>query len=182
MDIPYIGVKPGSRMVHTVKLILTTDKEKDSVSRIPAFTVEDLGTNHVAAKEKLLAAIYGRGEDRLRVGIDPGLRIGLAAFFGNHELYTDVLGSVEDAVRTTVRVIQGSLTSKKVLRIGSGIPELSEAIARGVSRRLRDVDIELVDERGTSSLTRGRLRRRGTRDQNSARMIAFRMGRRYAHA
>ena len=66
------------------------------------------------------------------------------------------------------------------LRIGNGNKKVSNNLARILKLQLDGHSIiEIVDEFGTSSLSKSRPNRRGLRDIKSADIIAFRQGKHY---
>ena len=164
-----------------LKLIITTRKERLQVSGKNVVCIEDLGEDIGVAKEKLLSLLYPSKEtDWFVVGIDPGERTGMAAFMNQLEVESTVLGSVEDTVLRVAKLIDNAPRIRKVVKIGSGMPMLAEQIARRLDSQYRQkLHIQLVDERGTSTLNSRGHGRIGTRDQRAAKLIAFREGKDY---
>ena len=165
-----------------LKLIITTRKERLQVLANAVICIEDLGEDWSIAKQKLLSILHPLKEsDRFVVGIDPGQRTGIAAFMNHIEVDSDVLGSIDDTVVRAKRLLDNAPKMRKIVKIGSGMPALAEKIAFSLdSLYKRDqIRIQLVDERGTSSLYACGKSRFGTRDQRSAKLIAFREGRDY---
>ncbi|MDH2899605.1 MAG: hypothetical protein PXY39_01405 [archaeon] len=165
-----------------LKLIITTRKERLQVLANTVICIEDLGEDWIIAKQKLLSILHPLKEsDRFVVGIDPGQRTGIAAFMNHIEVDSDVLGSIDDTVIRAKRLLDNAPKMKKIVKIGSGMPALAERIAFSLdSIYERDqIRIQLVDERGTSSLYASGKSQFETRDQRSAKLIAFREGRDY---
>jgi hypothetical protein len=166
-----------------LKLIITTRKERLEVIGSQVVCIEDLGEDFGLGKQRLLALLYPlKATDRFVVGIDPGERTGIAAFMNHIEIDSDVSGSIEDTIMRAKRLLDNAPKIQKIVKIGCGMPRLAEKIASSLDDLCRsngDVRIQLVDERGTSSLYASGKSRGKTRDQHSAKLIAFRDGRDY---
>ncbi len=164
-----------------LKIIITTRKEKIQFRDDGAICIEDLGDDAGIAKQKLYSLMYPRDRNGLFVvGIDPGKRTGVAAFMNRQQIETGVLRSVDETISWVSRLLDNSPQERKVVKIGSGSPRIASEIAsRLVNYYDRNLKIELVDERGTSALSSGKIKRARTRDQLAAEMIAFRKGREY---
>lgn len=165
-----------------LKLVITTRKERLLFAGANIVCIEDLGDDVSVAKERLFSTLYPfKDNDWFVVGIDPGERTGLAAFMNHLEVESSVLVTLEDTVNRIAKLIDNAPQVKKVVKIGWGMPVLAEQIAKRLDSQYRQrLRIQLVDERGTSSLNANSKHRTGTRDQRAAKMIAFREGRDYA--
>jgi hypothetical protein len=166
-----------------LKLIITTRKERLQVLANQVVCIEDLGEDWGIAKQKLLSILHPLKEsDRFVVGIDPGERTGIAAFMNHIEVYSDVLGTIDDTIIRAKRLLDNAPKMRRIVKIGFGMPLLAEKIAFGLDSFYKSdqIRIQLVDERGTSSLYASGKSGLGTRDQRSAKLIAFREGRDYA--
>jgi hypothetical protein len=176
-DAPRYTGRNSTRDYNSLKVVITTRKERLQLAADKVICIEDLGQDSGLLREKLIPILSPKDSDCLTVGIDPGKRIGLAAYINDLEIESIVLGSIEDVVARVGLLIDNAPGLRKTIKIGSGIPALANQIAAMIERRFdtRDVRIKLVDERGTSSLNacRGGA---GTRDQQAARLIAFRDG------
>lgn len=168
-----------------LKLIITTRKERLRIVGNQIICIEDLGDDIGVAKQKLLLMLHQFKEtDRFVIGIDPGERNGLAAFMNHVEIDTVVLGSLDETVSRTCRLLDNAPRMRRFVKIGSGMPRLAERIADMLASKYgpEEIRIQLVDERGTSSLYQNGKSRYGTRDQRSAKLIAFREGQDYLRA
>lgn len=169
-----------------VKVIITTRRERLRFFDSNVLCVEDIGEDVGIAREKIFPFIYPtKPTDWFIVGIDPGKRTGVAAFMNRREVESSVVQSFEATIARVCSLIDNAPPSvRKVVKIGAGNEVLARRIAHVIESRYHDkVRIQLVNESGTSSLTRkhGRLPFRSfeTRDQRAAKMIAFRDGRDY---
>lgn len=179
MGIPFYNVLPGEKLRAGTRLVFSTEKERPSIKHDKVICLEEFQDVY-AMKERILSHLYGDGEDSLLIGIDPGRRTGLAVCYRQRMVSGEVLNSLDEAIKRVARLIHSTHAKKKVVRIGNGEPDLAEEMARSLSRLLRgSAIIELVDERGTSSLSIMKQHKRVMRDQRSAMMIALRQGKRY---
>jgi hypothetical protein len=178
---------PGAQLFYegNVKVIITTLRERVQFFDSPVLCIEDLGDDVGIAREKIFPYIYpAKSTDWFIVGIDPGKRTGVAAFMNHREVESSVIQSIDGTIAKVSALIDNAPAPKKVVKIGSGNALLAKKIAQILeSRYHQDVRIQLVDESGTSSLTRKRgmltFGRVETRDQRAAKMIAFREGQDY---
>ncbi|MCP8318073.1 MAG: hypothetical protein H3Z51_14640, partial [archaeon] len=104
---------------------------------------------------------------------------GMAVYYRQKELMGDVLNSIDETIAKVVKLMMSTHAKKKTVRIGNGEPEMADVMADELSKRLRNTIIELVDERGTSSLSKIKSSRKIVRDQRSAMIIALRQGKRF---
>lgn len=179
MGLKFDNLMPGEVLSPSVKLVITTEKEKNLISHEKVLSLEELSKDPYLAKEKIIDNLYANGEESIITGIDPGKRIGIAVYYRQKELMGDVLNSVDETIVKVVKLIENTRAKKKIVRIGNGEPEMAEKMANELSKRLKNTIIELVDERGTSSLSKIKSSKKVGRDQRSAMIIAFRQGKRY---
>ena len=142
---------------------------------------EDLGDDVGLAKEKLISILYPpKPNDWFVVGIDPGERTGVAAFINHREVESSVFPTIEATLARVSALVDNAPDVRKIVKIGCGNIYLARRIARTLGTRYRDgVEINLVNESGTSVLKRKGNFVQGTRDQRAARLIAFRDGQHY---
>jgi len=130
-------------------------------------------------KAKILRSLMGMyQDDQLVIGIDPGSRIGVAAFYLQKEIESKVVTSIQGVVDLVTVLVKGTKSRKKLVRIGDGDPMMARSIANKIYARFKDkIIIEFVNEHGTSAVHAMDSNRRGVRDRLSARAIALRKGR-----
>ncbi|MEM3383149.1 MAG: hypothetical protein QXL52_03165 [Nitrososphaerales archaeon] len=179
MGLKFDNVMLGQTFSPSIKLVITTEKERNLINHEKVLSLEELSKDPYLAKEKIIDNLYEYGDESIIVGIDPGKRTGIAVYYKQKELMGDISNSMDEVITKVVRLISSSHVKKKIVRIGNGKPEMAEKIAKELSKRLRDIIIELVDERGTSSLSKIKSSKKVVRDQRSAMMIALRQGKRY---
>jgi hypothetical protein len=183
----FLGGSTNNQMYFdgNVKVIITTRRERLQFFDSNVLCVEDLGDDVGIAREKILPFIYpARPTDWFIVGIDPGKRTGVAAFMNRREVESSVIQTFEGTIARVCALIDNAPEIRKIIKIGAGNALLAKKIASILESRYHDsVRIQLVNESGTSSLSRKRNRlsfeRTETRDQRAAKMIAFRDGQDY---
>lgn len=179
IGLKFDNVMLGQTFSPNVKLVITTEKEKSLINHERVLSLEELGKDIYLAKEKIIDNLYSNGDESIIIGIDPGKRIGMAAYYRQRELMSDVSNSIDEIISKVVRLISITHVKRKIIRIGNGEPDVAERIANELLKRLKDAIIELVDERGTSSLSKIKPSKKLVRDQRSAMIIALRQGKRY---
>ena len=156
-------------------LVLTTRHKRDLIRHPHVLCVEDLEGDSILPLASIYSSLYGEISE-IVVGIDPGSRIGVVICSQKGEIESQVMRSVDEVILRVSQWVSISTARRKIVRIGNGDNDVAYAIAGGLAVRLGDrVNIEIVDEHGTS--TASRPNRRGFRDVQSARIIAFREGR-----
>ena len=180
MELKFDSLSPEEAAASTAKVIITTRDEAVIINRknVVMFDTE-LERYPAITKGKILRSILGEhADDQLTIGIDPGSRIGISAIYLNQEIASAVESSPEGAIEQVSAILGGIESRKRVVRIGDGDIRMAKQIAFMLKTKFRDrVNVEIVDERGTSQNTDAN--RRGARDRSSARMIAFRSGKSY---
>jgi len=177
MELQFDSLLPEEAAASSAKVIITTQDEAAIVNRKGAVMFDTEFEKYPAiTKAKILRSIVGEhADDQLTVGIDPGSRIGISAIYLHQEIASEVESSPQDAIDQVSAMLGGIESHKKVVRIGDGDIRMAKQIAYVLKTRFHDhVNVEIVDERGTSQNTDAN--RRGARDKSSARMIAFRSG------
>jgi len=152
-------------------LVVTTRKEAASFAA-PTMALEDLDENSDVAKGQILSLLTGKGQDLL-VGIDPGSRIGTAAFLGESLLASRTFNSRRNAFAWVADIVEKVPSKRSVVRVGDGDSKTANWLADALTAKVPDALVEIVDESGTSR-TRGA---KGLqKDQSSAAKIASRRG------
>jgi len=151
-------------------LVITTKKEAGSF-RAPTISLEELDENPDVARGQILSKL-SEGEQDLVVGIDPGSRIGTAAFLGENRIASRTFNSKRSAVSWAASLLEKVPARRLLVRVGDGDPKTAVSLAGSIALLVPRAAVELVDESGTS---RGGVRGL-QKDQGSAAKIAFRKG------
>tara|TARA_B100000749_G_scaffold191332_1_gene148353 strand:+ start:1091 stop:1684 length:594 start_codon:yes stop_codon:yes gene_type:complete len=178
-NFPFLSLIPDNKIPQTVNLIITTNSEKHYVNKLNYLTLEE-----IEYSETFLCLIMNKinhvKSDLIIIGIDPGLRIGITVYNGRKKIYWNVLSSINELQKIINEISKVFINVKKIIRIGNGNKKVSNNLARILKLQLDEHSIiEIVDEFGTSSLSKSRPNRRGLRDIKSADIIAFRQGKHY---
>jgi len=179
LGLQFDSVSPEEAAVLNSQLVITTKEEKSMVGHGNILLDSELDDQPALIKAKILRSLMGMyQDDQLVIGIDPGRRIGVAAFYLQKEIESQVVTSMEGVVDLVTVLVKGTRSRKKLVRIGDGNPVMARNIANMIYARFKDkVIIEFVNEHGTSAVHAMDSNRRGIRDKLSARAIALRKGR-----
>lgn len=197
MDMKYDSLSPEEAAASGARIIITTEGEAALVGGSSRNSNDNGSSNNnsdrkasvmldtelgcpAVAKAKILRYIHGPhllGGDQLTVGVDPGSRIGISAIYMHEEIASIVESSPQDAVEQISALLGGIAAGRKVVKIGDGKMAMARQMAWAINKRFPQVEVEIVDEHGTSQNPDAN--KRGARDRSSARTIAFRAGRKF---
>jgi hypothetical protein len=170
-DIPFVSVVPGSGDSQC-DLVLTTRGEADPFGS-RAMVVEELDESPSVFRGQILSRMDG-GKGTVLVGVDPGSRIGMAAYYADAELGFATFGSIQNLCEGVTTLVRKVPANESLVRIGNGNPPLAMKLGFLLMEELPNATIELVNEAGTSSRE---TRMKGIQgDQMAAAKIAFRKG------
>jgi hypothetical protein len=181
MDIRFDSLSPEEAAVSNSKVIITTENEAQIVRRKDVLLDTELDKCPTLLKAKILRNVMGDyHDDQLTIGIDPGDRIGISIIYLHNEIESIVESSLMSTIHLISALLSGIMSKKKIIRIGDGNIDMAERLANMIKLKFMDaVEIEIVDEYGTSLPRNIAINRRGIRDRSSARAIALRKGRPY---
>jgi hypothetical protein len=179
MQIEFESLSPEEAALSNAKTIITTRDEAEIVRRKDVLLDTELDDYPVFTKAKILRNFMGPyHDDQLTIGIDPGVRIGISVIFLHNEIESIVESSPEAAIKLVSHLISRIRSNKKIVRIGNGNIAMARQMALILKTNFNEIiEIEIVDERGTSLPQNTDTNRRGARDKASARTIALRKGR-----
>jgi hypothetical protein len=179
MNLQFESLSPQEAALSDAKVIITTKHEAEIFKRKDILLDTELEKFPILMKAKILRCSMGpRYSDLLTIGIDPGKRIGVSIIYMHNEIACFVESSPSKVVQLVSGLLAGIDSKKKTVRIGDGDLYMARFIATILKSRFDNlVDIELVDEWGTSLPHNTSKNRRGVRDISSARKIALRNGR-----
>ena len=181
MDIQFESLSPQEAAVSNAKVIITTEDEAEIVRRKDVLLDTELDNCPAVLKAKILKTLMGDyHDDELTIGIDPGERIGISVIYLHNEIDSILESSITSTIRVISSLLLGIASKKKIIRIGDGNIGMAQSLAKLVRLKFMDrVEIEIVNEHGTSLPRNIEANRRGIRDKSSARVIALRKGRSY---
>jgi hypothetical protein len=169
--LPFTSIVPGTRHP-PCDLVLTTRAEAGSFGP-SALLMELLDDDPFVFKGQVLSRLDG-GRETLLIGVDPGRRIGMAAYYGGTNLEFSTFDSAQRLCARVAAFVRGVPSRRSLVRIGNGNSALAAGLALSVADRVPSAAIEVVDEAGTSA--RG-VKMKGVQgDQRAAARIAFRKG------
>jgi len=173
----FLSLVPGETIPSTVKVVITTEREKSKVVH-PNIIVYDEEDDPKKAIQGVLSSAHEKDAHRsLIVGVDPGKTFGVAVLCDQNLLTTRQEISLEDTVDTILSVVKENPAPVQIVKIGNGVPELANELAGRLRKALpSNVKVEIVSEERTSL---PRERRKGERlsDADSAARIAQKRGR-----
>jgi hypothetical protein len=170
-ELSFESVLPGSD--HRGCEIILTTKDEAAAFGQRALTLEELDDDPGIFKGQVLSKLDEKREV-VFVGIDPGIRTGLAVYYGPIPLSFGTFGSPWVLCSKIGAFARGLAEGRFVVRIGDGNPRMAEELAAMLKEVVPDAAIEIVDEKGTSGRTPKMKGLQG--DQRAASRIAFRKG------
>ena len=179
MNLQFESLSPQEAALSDAKVIITTKDEAEILKRKDILLDTELEKFPILMKAKILRYSIGPCySDLLTIGIDPGKRIGVSIIYMHNEIACFVESSPSKVVQLVSVLLDGIDSKKKTVRIGNGDLYMARLIATILKSRFDSlVNIEIVDEWGTSLPHNTGKNRRGIRDISSARKIALRNGR-----
>lgn len=179
--VPFMAVNPGETLPLNIAVAVTTESEKHDV-KCPIVLTYDAETNPSNIVEEALQIVRGKQRYKnLVIGIDPGKDFGIAVVGDGEVLETAIISGAEDVAIEVLRMLKRFESDLKVVKIGSGAEDYQSRLITVLDRELPStVDIESVEERGTTKNFDVILDRRRFGDAFSAIKISMRRGQRIA--
>ena len=178
LGIPFESLSPEQASSSSAKIIITTANEASLIQRKDVILDSEVDCFPVLFKAKILRRIMRNyGDDQLTIGVDPGERIGISVIYLHEEIDSFVESSSYSAFKIISILLSGIHSTRKIVRIGDGNLSITRQIATMLYKKFRDlIQVEIVNEYGTSLPKFLDSNRRGVRDKSSARAIALRRG------
>jgi hypothetical protein len=170
-NLRFVSMTPAQAARERIWPVLTTRSELPIFEGV-SIPIEELDENPLIMEGQILARTLRETRRVLLIGVDPGLRIGVAVYYGGVRLGSMTVDSVDSLQQKIRGVVKSVPHQKAMVRIGDGYPKQSRVIAETVAMELPETIVEIVDEKGTSQNNE----RGTTRDQVAAARIAFRKG------
>ena len=181
-NIPFISLVPGKIVPADIKVVITTNEEKQQLKhdKILVYDDETALDSLVAEVMKILQG--KENYEKIVIGVDPGEVFGLAVVADGRINETAVALSVEELLAKISNVIKDVNVSSTLttIKIGNGVAAYKELLETLDVTLPREVVLEVVSEAGTNRALNDSKHRRGLRDIASAIRIAGRVG--YVHS
>lgn len=179
--IAFITVKPDETVPLNIEVAITTESEKSRV-RCPTVLTYDERTDPSTIIEEALQIIRGKHRySNLIVGVDPGKDFGMAAVGDGAVLETKSVSGAKEAAVEVLRMMERYEGDRKAVKIGNGADIYRMKLITGLDKMLPlGVDMESVEEQGTTKNVNALTTRRSTKDASSAIKISMRKGRKIA--
>jgi hypothetical protein len=173
LNLKYVICAPDDSECEYAKVIITTEDEAQEFDETRLVTIEN-DTNNEFAILRLMMKLNGIHQPMNAVlGIDPGMRFGLALIVDGTAIHTKRAAfpnlAVETAINWTRYIKTDFPHCSLLIRIGTGSRLYSTLFLREILRKDDKLVIELVNEQNTTTI--------GKTDQSSAVLIAGRWGR-----
>lgn len=140
----YIALDKPTNMPYSIKVILTTQKEKNLIKRKKTVALDQ--ENSISqAVDKALNLLNGKDEyAHLSIGIDPGEQPGIAVIGDGILLYSKHLHTPKDVLKELSALLKLYSSEEAVIRIGHGSPLIRNRIINSLIPL--HIPIEIVDE------------------------------------
>lgn len=176
--LPFLSLKPTDTIPVDIKVVITTEKEQEQITHPNKiiFKQDSDPAQIIAEAERV---VQGKTSyEKIVVGIDPGKTFGIAVLGDGKIIETANGFNEEETFRTVMNAIKRNPANSLIIRIGDSAPTYAESLLRLFEQELpRNVDMEMVSEAGTTSLSKELPNRKGAKDVISAIKIAGRFGR-----
>lgn len=177
--IPFISIVPGQPLNVEVKLIITTEQEKQAVNheKILVFQSEAQLDDMIDLVKKML--LGKEAYEKIVVGLDPGVATGLAVLADGKVIEENNCFSSYEIIVTIQKAIRNIDYNQTVVivKIGNGVPIYRELLEVLDDTLPPEVKLEVVSEFGTNRPLKENKRSRKIRHISSAIRIAGRSGR-----
>ncbi|MEM2273233.1 MAG: hypothetical protein QXT26_04810 [Thermoproteota archaeon] len=176
-NIPFLSVIPGEPIPPSIKVVITTEGEKNLVNhpRVLIYNVEEDPSSVI--DEAIRISLGKDFYQELVIGVDPGKIFGVAVLGDGEILKRKEFSSMEKTIDFILTELSKEPSKIKRVKIGMGVPEIAEEIARRLNIALpKNIMIEMVGEEGTSTSRDSSLAKRKLSDADSAVRIALKKG------
>jgi hypothetical protein len=172
LGIGFVLCAPGDRRCGTSQVIITTESEASQFQANHLVVVDEALNDDATAIEVMIGLFDVRNPSVIAIGIDPGMKFGLALTADGTAIYTTTASTPFAAVNHTIHwisIVQQHFQNSIMVRVGNGSRLYSALYLRGMKdSNTQTIQIEMVDERHTTRV--------GESDKSSAALIASRKG------
>ena len=177
-NIPFVNLVPGDSVLAEVKVVITTEKEKDLIKHEKILIFPGENELDIIANEVEKALQGKEAYEKIIIGIDPGEAVGLAAIADGKVIEESSCFSTKeliDSINKMIKIVDFSVTNIAV-KIGNGVP-IYKVLLESLDDALpQEVELNVVSEAGTNRPLKENRRSRGIRHISSAKRIAARTG------
>jgi hypothetical protein len=177
-NIPFISLIPGETVPTEVKVVITTEKEKNRINHEKVL-VYNGETEPDALADEIRKILQGKeAYEKIVIGVDPGDVFGLAVVADGKVNETANCFSIQEVLKKTETIVKTVDLAATVVavKIGNGVPAYKDLLEALDAALQPEVVLEVVSEAGTSHILNENKHRRGLRDIASAIRIAGRTG------
>jgi hypothetical protein len=178
-NIPFISVLPGQPLPIKVRLVITTEQERQAINHQKIFVFHDEEDVENMLNEVKKSLLGKEAYEKILVGLDPGDVTGLAVIADGKVIDKNNCLSPREiiiAIQKAIRNVNYNLTSVTV-KIGNGVPIYHELLDDLDNALPLEIKLEVVSEFGTNRSLKENKRSRKIRHISSAIRIAGRSGR-----
>jgi len=171
-NVPFLSLIPGEPVPPSIKVVITTRDEADRIGH-PQILIYNGGTEPAKIVDEALRIVMDKNlYEELVIGVDPGKTFGVAILADGKVLKREGGLSMERAIDLILSELMRNPAKVKKVRIGRGVPDLAEEVARRLEKTLPEgATVEMVNEVGTSTI-KDRGFKRKLSDAESAVRIA----------
>jgi len=179
VDMHFALLDPCKPVSRDIGAVLTTEDGRRELKTLNGVEVVEVNAEDPdpLIVSKAVLALQGRpwfGE--LLIGIDPGHSYGVAFVADSNLIGFEVLREAREVLEAAERLASQPIFKKTVVRLGAGSPSRRDEVLMLLKEKLRDVEIEVVDEAEASSLVVNYLVKDLPKDVVSAVQIALKRG------
>ncbi len=173
LGIGFVLCAPDDRKCGMSQVVITTEAEASQYQASYLVLVDETLDDDATAIEVMIGLSDVRDPSVIVIGIDPGMKFGLALAADGAAIYTTTASTPFAAVNHTlhwIAVVQQHFQNSVLVRVGTGSRLYSALYLRGMKdSAINRIQIEMVDERHTTRV--------GKSDKSSATIISSRKGR-----
>ena len=172
LDLDFVVCEPGGAKCQAAKVIITTSDEARNLDPERVVIVDDNLDDDAMVIALMLHLLDIEKPTSIVVGVDPGMRFGLALVIDGNVIRTKISSSPGKAVQSTLRwlaAVNDSFSQEPLIRVGTGSSMFAAFFLREIIPHVDSTLLELVNEENTTKV--------GKSDKSSAILIAMRQGR-----
>ncbi len=171
LDLDFVVCEPGGVECQIAKVIITTSDEARGLDPERVVIIDDELNEDSMVIALMLHLLDIRKPTNIVVGVDPGMRFGLALVIDGNVIRTRISSSPAKAARFTLRwlaAVNEIFSQEPVIRVGTGSSMFAAFFLREITPHVDNTSLELVNEENTTKV--------GESDKSSAILIAMRQG------